>query len=1003
MTQTAVKALDELKQSPQWVVWKYEERDGKATKPPYSAKTGHYASSTDNSTWGTYQQAISAYKRGGYEGVGYSLLQGSGLVGGDLDACIGEDGKIAQWAMDIVERVQSYTEISPGGAGLRFIARGSLPGALKQDLTGKVERLDGIDKAPGIEMYESGRYLTITGNHLAGTPDTIEERSNELLAIYNQYKKKPAPKQSRKPAPTPLDLSDQELLQKMFASKLGPDIQALWNGTHGMEDESRADYNLLSHLAFWTGKDANRMEALFDQSALGSREKWQERTDYRQRTIDAAINACSEVYDPKSRQEIAGNEQIDPSPVRKAIAEKDAKALLKTAHILAQMSRDDYAIIKMDIKGALPKLSLRDLDAAVNEKRKAATAHDEDIEIDLDDVAQAFANRYSDHWAYDAERATWRQWVGTHWQEPYSDESGKYEIDTIVVNLLHEFAIEVKSNGTLDCVHRLARGKCSQRFETTPDLVNFRNGTLHIVSMKIIPHCKDDHLLYCLDYDYAPGDHPNITSIIAETLCVIDEEKGTRTPDFHAAQAYMMHLGLALIGDTSMHNFCILYGAKRAGKSTMLRLGNAVCGHTISNCADFAGDSLFSTELEGKRVRYSRNKQRLVCADEVSPDALRNEGIVKDMTAHSGVEMRGMNKDEEKGNQWRPKLLLSTNDMPRYKDMASAMKERVIFLQAPYTRPKEDRNPRHFEDCLLPELGAFAHTCIVLAKLVLERWYYPQSSHMKKLANIAETNGNALKAFIEEYCVLEKDAKIPTGQLFDKFKTYREDNGHSKNYSKLTMVADLKDMRVGVYPCEKTERYDGKPQRLLHGIRCRHEDEEYNGIHHSLNDDTLLIPICNDRNDSVTMFLGIVTPSQVAPQADSQTPCNDVTINSEKFPTREQLNNARERDVKYISHPIANYTSQKSVTSLHSPVHEPVAPSETRNDSHKKALQESLHPQTAREFKPGDRVNTPEGPATVRFQSDGRYCVHVDKYDPRVGSSRGFSVHEMTLLDEVSR
>ncbi len=112
---------------------------------------------------------------------------------------------------------------------------------------------------------------------------------------------------------------------------------------------------------------------------------------------------------------------------------------------------------------------------------------------------------YADQWAYDAERSTWRKWVGTHWQEPYSDESGKYEIDTIVVNLLHEFEIVVKSNGTLDCVHRLARGKCSRQFVPTSDLVNFRNGTLHIVSMAIMPHCKDDHLLYCLDYDYAPS------------------------------------------------------------------------------------------------------------------------------------------------------------------------------------------------------------------------------------------------------------------------------------------------------------------------------------------------------------------------------------------------------------------------------------------------------------------------------------------------------------------
>ncbi len=127
------------------------------------------------------------------------------------------------------------------------------------------------------------------------------------------------------------------------------------------------------------------------------------------------------------------------------------------------------------------------------------------------------------------------------------------------------------------------------------------------------------------------------------------------------------------------------------------------------------------------------------------------------------------------------------------------------------------------------------------------------------------------------------------------------------------MVADLKDMRIGVYPGEKTERYDGKPQRVLHGIRSRYEDEEYEGIHNNLKDDTLLIPVCNDCNDRVTMFLGIVTPPQTASQANLELPCNDVTIKSEKSPTREQLNNAVERDMKYILSPIADYRTQKAL------------------------------------------------------------------------------------------
>lgn len=687
-----------------------------------------------------------------------------------------------------------------------------------------------------------------------------------------------------------------------------------------------------------------------DPSALHIKLWNEQKTNDFKQIVDHAIEQAIPANDDTTEK------QRELSGIEKAIAAKDVKALFQATPFLAQLPRAEYGMLTYDIKEAFGKsINLNKLEAAVNEARKAtsATIADDD-DPDLDYVAQVFYERYADRWAYDTQHSTWRQWVGTHWQEPYSDESGKYEIDTIVVTLLHEFNISVKSNGTLDCVHRLARGKCAKKFTTTPDLVNFRNGTLHIASMEIIPHCKEDYMLYCLDYDYTPGQHPHITSALTETFCIINEDDGTRVPDYHAAQAYMAHLGLALIGDTSLHNFCVLYGARRAGKSTFLQLGNAVCGHSISNYADYAGDSLFSTELEGKRSRYVRNKQRLVCVDELSAEALRSEGIVKDMTAHSGVEMRGMNKDEEKGNQWRPKLLLSTNDLPRYKDMASALKERIIYISCPYTRPREERNPRQFEDKLLPELGAFAHTCIILAKAVLARWYYPQSIHMKQLANIAETNGNALKSFLEEYCVLEKEAKCPTAYIFNKLIQYREDNGHSKNYSKPTMVSDLKDMRVGIYPGGKTERYEGRPCKLLHGIRLRNEDEEVqDSLEHSgLKDDSLLMPICNDGcngcNDHVTIQSNnryIASNGSTGRSNHYQNEvCNDVTIKSENNPYRPLTPLTVNKDMQGIGSSIGDIESKIIVTSLQNLVDQPMKRAEVCNDT----ADRSLHTVTPR-------------------------------------------------------
>src|SRR5205823_1587369 len=74
----------------QWVLWRYEERSGKPTKVPYCPLMGEprKASVTDPATWGTFEQAVGAWRSGGYDGVGVVLTAADPYVGIDLDHCI---------------------------------------------------------------------------------------------------------------------------------------------------------------------------------------------------------------------------------------------------------------------------------------------------------------------------------------------------------------------------------------------------------------------------------------------------------------------------------------------------------------------------------------------------------------------------------------------------------------------------------------------------------------------------------------------------------------------------------------------------------------------------------------------------------------------------------------------------------------------------------------------------------------------------------------------------
>src|SRR5438128_12280191 len=119
---TATAALDELAAYSQWVCWRWEERNGKKTKPPYNARTGTLASSTDPATWSTFAEVISTGSR--FDGPGFVVTELDPFVGVDLDHCVDDAGQVTPWAQAIVTALDSYTEITPSGHGIRIFVRG---------------------------------------------------------------------------------------------------------------------------------------------------------------------------------------------------------------------------------------------------------------------------------------------------------------------------------------------------------------------------------------------------------------------------------------------------------------------------------------------------------------------------------------------------------------------------------------------------------------------------------------------------------------------------------------------------------------------------------------------------------------------------------------------------------------------------------------------------------------------------------------------------------------
>jgi hypothetical protein len=283
----------DLRAPPRWVVWKYVEEKDPDTgevdwdKPPLNARGKGPASSTNKATWNPFDVALAAYRRRNLDGIGFVLDGSDDLVGVDLDKCRDPDtGAVEDWALEIVRALDTYTEASPSGRGLRLFLRGQLPPHGR--------------KKGAYENYATGRYVTVTGRHVEGTPRTVEHRQAQLGGVHRKvFGEAPKPRPSNGAGPrTPANLDDAEIIRRAGEAKNGERFKALWAGsTHGYPSGSEADLALVNHLAFWCGPNAEeRIDALFRQSSL-FRSKWN-REDYRERTIRKALDGRTDFYEP---------------------------------------------------------------------------------------------------------------------------------------------------------------------------------------------------------------------------------------------------------------------------------------------------------------------------------------------------------------------------------------------------------------------------------------------------------------------------------------------------------------------------------------------------------------------------------------------------------------------------------------------------------------------------------------------------------------------------------
>ncbi len=240
----------ELRAIDQWLAYRAVPKpNGKINKPPINARTGEPGSSTDPSTWSSFDVAATSSPIG----AGFVLTPDDPYFAIDLDTCVNaETGAIEPSAQAIVDRIDTYWEVSFSGTGLRAIGRGVLPG--------------GRCRTGDIETYDASRYVVMTGRTLQ-SHTAIRNCQASLTTWYREI----FPQDAARPEPQPvsLNLDDNDIVTRLRSQRRGVAGCLLDGDLCGKSSPSEARFALANCVCFYTG-DVDQVARILLASPLWS-------------------------------------------------------------------------------------------------------------------------------------------------------------------------------------------------------------------------------------------------------------------------------------------------------------------------------------------------------------------------------------------------------------------------------------------------------------------------------------------------------------------------------------------------------------------------------------------------------------------------------------------------------------------------------------------------------------------------------------------------------------
>lgn len=715
-----------LRASPQWVCWKWKDRDGQRTKIPIAPANGRNASTTTPADWSSFDDAITACGELDCAGVGFVFTAEDDYAGIDLDDCIDADGAICSEAQAIIDAFDSYTEVSPSGRGVKIFIQGVKPDGAKC----KTSDVVGFKM---LEVYDRDRFFCVTGQIVPGVSDRVEARQDALEALCrrNLITAPPAPKNSARSG-SGFSGSDEELIERASNAANGSKFRALMSGdTSGHNgDDSSADLALCNMLAFWTGRDEQGMGRLFRGSGL-MRSKWDEMhgaMTYGQMTVCKAIEDCAQVYGdggsvtPHDESPVV---PIDPASGKRIL---EPNRPYPTAEVfVAEYFIDGGRKTTVCCGGEL--LVWRDNQYA----RLEEGAIRSELHPWLTDSLQLSRNGKS--------------------LTPFS--ANKRAVDEVLDAIKSACFISESTASPSWLAPQTDDPDASE-------LVVCRSMSLHLPTMRVIPATPRLFARSALGFDYDP-DAP----IPVRFFEFLDEVFGD---DIQSKELLQEWFGYCLTQDTSLQKILLIVGPMRSGKGTLAKLMQAIVGlrnyanpPTQSLAGSFGMQPLIDKSLVVIADARFRKEELTVITERLLTVSGEDE-ITIDRKHTSSVT-----------TQLKARVVLMTNMMPHFDDASGAITSRLLPIQL--TNSFYGSEDPALLSKLLAEMPGILNWAIEGRRRLRDRGRFVEPESGREMSTQMERMASPVAAFLQDRCEIGVSLKTLCADLYSNWKQWCEQQG----------------------------------------------------------------------------------------------------------------------------------------------------------------------------------------------------------------------------------